>query len=127
MQRTTVKGSSTPTKRPFLHSLPHECIQEEHSSGITHYCVFSLASLIKYEPGRFDSRQVAREKCRSSLAPTADLAIPSNPRRNDIMGHIVSSVGLPHWIGGDDSPNGYVTWLDGSSVDQSWGSDPTYP
>jgi hypothetical protein len=127
MQRTTVKGTSTPSKRPFLHSLPHECVQEEHSVGVAHYCVFSLASLMKYKPGDFDSREIAREHCRRTLAPTADLAIPATSRRNKAMGHIVSSVGLPHWIGGDDYPNGKVTWLDGSRDDKGWGSDEPYP
>lgn len=127
MQRTTVKGTSTPHKRPLLHSLPHECIQEGTSNGTQQYCIFSLAHHLKYEHGSFDSRITARQQCRRALSPAADLAIPQNPQRNEVMGHIVSSVGMPHWIGGDDYPNGHVTWLDGSSAEDGWGSDASYP
>lgn len=132
MRRTTVQNFREPKKRPVLHTLPHECIQEEQrkarsfgssqgASSPGHYCVFSLAGLLEHQPGEFESRDEARERCRT-LSPNADLAMPTTPARNAAAGHVVSAVGLPHWLGGSDFPNGEVTWLDGSA--DAWGAEP---
>mmetsp|Transcript_151200 Transcript_151200/g.289821 ORF Transcript_151200/g.289821 Transcript_151200/m.289821 type:complete len:128 (-) Transcript_151200:95-478(-) len=43
------------------------------------------------------------------------------------MGHIVSTVGMPHWIGGDDYPNGHVKWLDGSDAQERWDPNVSFP
>lgn len=132
MQRTTVAGTTTPQKRPLLHSLPHECISQDPAAAgppsSNHYCVFSLPGPAAREaPGAFDSREAARGRCRSTLAPDADLAIPATARINEAMGRVVSAVGAPHWLGGDDSPNGHVQWLDGSIASDGWGFDSSLP
>eukprot|EP00933_Yihiella_yeosuensis_P052852 TRINITY_DN50986_c0_g1_i1.p1 TRINITY_DN50986_c0_g1~~TRINITY_DN50986_c0_g1_i1.p1 ORF type:complete len:580 (+),score=85.28 TRINITY_DN50986_c0_g1_i1:41-1741(+) len=128
LRRTTVKGHQTPKKRPSMHALPHECIVEsdgqkrrsgDDSEGPNHYCIFSLAGEINYEEGKFESRDAARERCRV-LSPKADLAVPSTAARNFAAGNVVSSTSLPHWIAGDDAPNGHVTWLDGSNSSKGW-------
>eukprot|EP00928_Gymnodinium_smaydae_P065183 TRINITY_DN48361_c0_g1_i1.p1 TRINITY_DN48361_c0_g1~~TRINITY_DN48361_c0_g1_i1.p1 ORF type:complete len:534 (+),score=59.24 TRINITY_DN48361_c0_g1_i1:51-1604(+) len=113
MQRTTVAGAFTPLKRPLLHSLAHECMQDESSDGD--------------ESGQFDSREVARQQCRRVLSPSSDLAIPLDRERNTMMGRVVSSVGKPHWIGGDDYPNGHVTWLNGLDASEGFGPNASYP
>mmetsp|Transcript_134835 Transcript_134835/g.262603 ORF Transcript_134835/g.262603 Transcript_134835/m.262603 type:complete len:539 (+) Transcript_134835:39-1655(+) len=134
MRRTTVTNERTPKKRPILHSLPHECVAEvlfdsEGSSGGKkhhHHCMFSLASLMDYQPGKFDSTETARQHCRI-LSPLADLAMPTTPMRNTAAGHVVSSVGLPHWLGGVNEQGVHVVWYDGKSASTSWGLDGRLP
>jgi hypothetical protein len=122
MRRTTVLGADMPRKRPNLHTLPHECILEGNSD---HYCVFSLANHVNYTDMNFDTRTMARQKCKI-LSPDADLAVPSSLERNSAAGRVVSSVGHPHWLGGNDSPNGHVTWLDKSGA-IGWGANTDLP
>eukprot|EP00930_Biecheleria_cincta_P069874 TRINITY_DN57553_c0_g1_i1.p1 TRINITY_DN57553_c0_g1~~TRINITY_DN57553_c0_g1_i1.p1 ORF type:complete len:959 (-),score=102.88 TRINITY_DN57553_c0_g1_i1:82-2958(-) len=118
--QTLVQAAESEQKLAILHTLPHECVAEpSEGSGTDHYCVLSLASETDYDLGEFDSRDGARARCRA-LSPAADLAVPKNPSRNRVLGKVVSTVGLPHWIGGEDSPNGNVTWLDGSQVNEDW-------
>jgi len=125
MRRTTVQSNNIPLKRPLLHALPHECVTERMAGSSDHYCMFSLANEMTYSDMEFDSRAIARQRCKL-LSPDADLAIPSSEERNLAAGHIVSSVAQPHWLGGDDGPNGRVTWLDESNV-AGWGTNVKLP
>jgi len=134
MRRTTVTNERAPKKRPILHSLPHECVAEvlpdleDGSAGKRHrhHCMFSLASLMDYQPGKFDSTEAARQRCRI-LSPLADLAMPTTPLRNAAAGHVVSSVGLPHWLGGLNEQGDKVVWYDGKQASDGWGQDSQLP
>lgn len=121
MQRTTVKGTTAPQKRPILLMLPHECVRDHNvdQQRPDHYCVFSLSGSANYPFGEFPSRDTARQLCRN-LAPDVDLAIPRNVARNQAMGNVVAAVGMPHWLGGVDEPNGVVSWVDGSFAADHW-------
>ena len=121
MRRTTVEGRNTPSKRPYLHGLPHECVPE----GDGHYCVFSLKRLAaersaaattreEEEEGgegspRFLSRLEATRLCKT-LSPEAALAAPFTVARNGAAGRVVSGVASPHWLAADDAPNGVLAW-----------------
>lgn len=121
MRRTTVKSHEVPRKRPNLHTLPHECVTEGESA----YCMFSLANEVEYSGVSFDTRAMARQRCKV-LAPDADLAVTSDEIRNNAAGRVVSSVGKPHWLGGEDAPNGHVTWVGNVSAD-GWGASAPLP
>lgn len=102
-----------------LTELPHACVREGEGEGEV-YCVFSLAEgALTVDPSRqeaeaFFSRDRARELCRETVGSAADLAMPSTAARNRAAHQVVSAVGAPHWLGGDDQPNGHVTWFDGA-------------
>ena len=112
-----------------LSELVHSCVQEGEAKGSGEgegegegkvYCVFSLAEgALTVDPSKeeaepFVSRDRAQELCREAVGSTADLAIPSTAVRNRAAHQVVSAVGAPHWLGGNDQPNGHVTWFDGA-------------
>jgi hypothetical protein len=133
MRRTTVKGVNVPSKRPFLHGLPHECVFEhdiDNNPGF--YCLFSLKDFVSTAKAqsklehpdedhkRFDSRELADRTCKI-LSPDASLAMPVTSARNSAAQRVVSAVGCPHWLGADDEPNGHVTWSDPVFKDRKQG------
>lgn len=156
MRRTTVVGTTIPSKRPNLLLLPHMCVKEDSAivfdetetkwcsqgscSGAQaknccrnkdvgkrvvkgYYCIFSLSQQTGYPQGEFDTRDSARSLCRA-LSPKADLALPMTPQRNKAAQAVASATGVPHWIGGDNTDNHTVRWLNGIDAQEVWGQAP---
>lgn len=100
----------------------HGCIVEEDSDGkepSALFCMFSLAPLdgpgspsSPHGNGTFLSRDASAMEC---VARGYDgLVDIKNKERNNLARRIVDALGVPHWLGGDDMPNGVVTWSDGT-------------
>ena len=68
--------------------------------------------------------------CKGALAtspgaPTTGLVKPWTKERSMLAQAMVSSVGAPHWLDGDDMPNGIVSWggeVDAAGAEALWGA-----
>eukprot|EP00946_MAST-07B_sp_MAST-7B-sp1_P001925 g1925.t1 len=108
----------------------HGCITEENDNSASAtrpslYCVHSLAPrdaspgspLLPSAGSRegdntFPSRDAAASMCQTRGYD--GLVDVTTVERNKLAARIVDSLGVPHWLGGDDWPNGVVTWADGT-------------
>jgi hypothetical protein len=104
------------------HHVYHGCITEDDSGASSLYCIYSLAPHDD-SPGSprrpsaglgntFPTRDAAASMC--VTRGYDGLVDVTTAERNKLAAKIVDSLGVPHWLGGDDSPNGVVTWADGS-------------
>ena len=98
----------------------HGCITEDVGEESSLFCVHSLAPR-DHTPGSprhpnagptntFPSRDAAATECMTRGYD--GLLDVTTVERNKLAAQIVDSLGVPHWLGGDDSPNGVVTWSD---------------
>ena len=98
----------------------HACISE----GAGLWCVRSLAPHREADLfAPFASRADADSAC-ADLGYDGLVHLTTGVRQA-LAARVVDSLGVPHWIGGDDSPNGVVTWRDGTphaGFDAPWHS-----
>ena len=94
-------GAAAPTR--------HACISE----GPDLWCVQSLAPR---RGGDLFARFAARADAAAACADRGydGLVHLTTSARQALAARVVDSLGVPHWIGGDDNPNGVVTWRDGT-------------
>ncbi|OWF54716.1 uncharacterized protein LOC110441476 [Mizuhopecten yessoensis] len=115
MHRSTVRGDRPPSKTS---SIKYACAQfEPFASG---YCLFSLKDSVFYPRyGFFDTRDAARQRCKS-IDEGADLATIPNKKWNNLAKTIIERTGVPHWLNGTNPQEEDVFWGEVKSEFTNW-------